>query len=1510
MVLRLRSCRLAAVLVWMFLFGATQLAHASASLLFRGLVRTINTGGSITLLSPSAMVVDPAGDVFIVDTNNTQIVEVNAQGTASLLTITGLSPASLSSPSAIAIDGAGNLYIADTGNIRVVKVSPSGAGSVISTGSVTLTSPQGIALDQSGDIFIADAGQIVEVTSGGPAAALTINVSPSLSNLKGLAVDVSGRLYIADYGNNRVVTVAAGSTTGVVFSTGALSPALSNPSSVAVDRIGNVYIADTGHNRIVEVDTTGLGTNLANLLSGGLPLSAPLGVAVDAFGAVYIADTTNSRALVVDPGLDGDNGEFADLEFYNSSLNKSAVGFGHITLGSSTPTSLILNFLVGSPVAGLGGVNAFTSGTPNLDFQIVSGINTSCSGTTESGTSCAVEVSFLPTAPGLRNGALVLYDPDLNPVLTVPLYAFGDAPVAVLAPNSGTVISTGGVPVNSPFQIALDGAGNIYSANDSGNLVKIPAGGGTASVVSPSGFTFGIEVDGVAVDGAGNLFISDHLNNRILVITPGGVASVLSIAGLSLALGHPTGLSFDGAGSLYISDYTNGRVIEVSSLFVSGSTSTGIGTVIGTGSFTTSSLGITGVAVDSMGNIYIPDGYRGSDPSRVIKVTASGIASLLSPAGITFSRPEGVSVDGMGNIYVADGGNNRIVEITTAGVASVLAINGLSSPTTLGAPFGVTVDPFGNLYIPDSGNNRALFVNVSGAALTFPHLTGVGTTDTTDGPQTATVANLGNQPLIFSTSPTYTADFPFNSSDENPCTSSTSLSAGTVCDVSINFVPQSLGSLSAGITVTNNTLNVFGSTQQVSVSGTGFNSIQSTSTTVMVSPPSPVYGQLLTFTATVPSAGTVTFTDLTTSTTLAANVGLISGVATFSISTLGAGSHIIQAVYNPTGNFSTSSATVALTIAKASTSTTVTRSGHILTAAVKVIAPGAGIPTGSVEFLNGSTVLGTVALSGGTAALTLAVIPSSIIFTAVYSGDGNFNGNNSTAVTHTTSSVSLSSSANPSALGQTVTFSAVVTVGPASAGIVTGTVQFFDGATALSSVNVSGGIAVFTTAALTGGSHNIVAEYSGNSTFPPARASYYQTVNAPVTMTISEAPTAPVFGQAVVFTASVSAVVPPGLVAPTGHVTWVDLASGTPLGMAPLSSGTATLSLTLAAGTHVINVLYSGDANWSYSASTLTITVARANSSSAVSIGVASGQLRLAANVAAVAPGAGTPTGSVQFLDTAKNAIVATTTLSGGTGSATIGTGAVADVMDRPIAVVYSGDSNFNGSKSAPLPSLVSGAWNYSGSFAPDEIASLYGIIGLIGDTTATSPLSNSLSGVTVTITDSSGAVSPALLYGVYASKDQINLLLPDGIVAGLAVMTITLPGGGTITGVVNIVQSAPGIFTSAMNGQGVYAGQVIYVQQDGSQTVVGSSGPVTLAAGDQVYLVLYGTGLRHANSVTATANGASVPVIYHGAQGSYDGLDQINLGPLPADLAGAGVVKLVITADGQAANTVTLNIQ
>ena len=202
-------------------------------------------------------------------------------------------------------------------------------------------------------------------------------------------------------------------------------------------------------------------------------------------------------------------------------------------------------------------------------------------------------------------------------------------------------------------------------------------------------------------------------------------------------------------------------------------------------------------------------------------------------------------------------------------------------------------------------------------------------------------------------------------------------------------------------------------------------------------------------------------------------------------------------------------------------------------------------------------------------------------------------------------------------------------------------------------------------------------------------------------------------------------------------------------------------------------------------------------------------------------------------------------------------------------------------------------------------------VAGLKGDTAAaTLPLATSLAGVSAQITDSAGVSQPALLYGTFASAGQVNLVLPAGLANGLAGLTLTLPEAATAATVIQIAPAAPGIFTVTANGQGLYAGQVIYAHADGSQTVVNSTaGPIDLStAKEQVFLVLYGTGIRHAGIVTATANGVPLPVQFFGAQGQYPGLDQINL-QVPVELTGAGTVNLVVTA-GQPANVVTINIR
>ena len=767
---------LPACILWlMFIYSGT-LWCIPPSVVFNGVATVLDTG-STALNHPRGVIVDHAGNIYISDTAHNQIVKETPAGSASALSITGLSTG-LSGPEGLASDGSGNLYIADTGNNRIVVVTSAGAGSAVDLGSVVVNSPQAVAMDGSGNLYIADTGnnRIVKLPSGGAAAVLTITgLGTALSAPAGLSVDPTGNLYIADGGNNRIVKVTAGGA-GSALSISGLGTALSAPTGVAVDSFANVFIADAGNNRVVAVTSSGTGSVPS---TGSLTLNTPYALGLDVSGMIYVADTANSRIAV---------------------LMVSAVGFGELPVGAISGGSLTLPFTIGV-AATLGSVQALTLGAQSLDFTL--GAGTTCTnGTTN--TTCNVEVQFLPVAAGLRRGAVALFDQSSALLAFVPIYGIGSAPLAALSPGTSSVISTGGVSLSSPFQAAIDGAGNSYVSNYTGNnVVKIAAGGGSASVVSTGAFTLS-EACGVALDGAGNLYIADYGHSRIVQVKSTGGASVFTITGLAQAISYPAALAFDEAGNLYIADYGNGRIVKV--------TPAGAGTVVAAGSYVFGASTITGVAVDPRGNVYIADRSN----NRVIKVAPSGAASSVSVTGLTLSSPQGVAADGTGNVYIADSGHRRVIELTSAGTASVVQTPGQTIGTLL---FAVTPDGNGNLVVADWANNRVLMVNRATSALSFAS-TGVGATSS-DSPKTATVTNLGNDELVFSAATAYTADFAENTSDSDLCASSTTLQPGEACDVSVLFTPQSVGTLSANVVVTNNHLNGSDATQNVAVSGTG-----------------------------------------------------------------------------------------------------------------------------------------------------------------------------------------------------------------------------------------------------------------------------------------------------------------------------------------------------------------------------------------------------------------------------------------------------------------------------------------------------------------------------------------------------------------------------------------------------------------------------------------------------------------------------------------------------------------
>jgi Bacterial Ig-like domain (group 3)/Beta-propeller repeat len=161
---------------------------------------------------------------------------------------------------------------------------------------------------------------------------------------------------------------------------------------------------------------------------------------------------------------------------------------------------------------------------------------------------------------------------------------------------------------------------------------------------------------------------------------------------------------------------------------------------------------------------------------------------------------------------------------------------------------------------------------------------------------------------------------------------------------------------------------------------------------------------------------------------------------------------------------------------------------------------GPGAPTGTVSFYDDAADIGSGTLVGGqTTLITSALSVGSHSITAVYAGDSNFTGSTSLVLTQTVdpaaTTTSVQSSATPSIVNQSVTFTATVSAAAPGSGTPDGSVVFQDGANQLATVPLNSGSAVFTTSALSAGSHSISASYSGSSNFLASSNSLTQQVN-------------------------------------------------------------------------------------------------------------------------------------------------------------------------------------------------------------------------------------------------------------------------------------------------------------------------------------------------------------------------------------------------------------------------------
>jgi autotransporter-associated beta strand protein len=438
----------------------------------------------------------------------------------------------------------------------------------------------------------------------------------------------------------------------------------------------------------------------------------------------------------------------------------------------------------------------------------------------------------------------------------------------------------------------------------------------------------------------------------------------------------------------------------------------------------------------------------------------------------------------------------------------------------------------------------------------------------------------------------------------------------------------------------------------------------------------------------LPPTGPVAFFD---GSTFIGFTDVNSGLASIVVDNLTPGAHPIKAEYTGDAFYQgLTSPVFAQVITKATTSTTLFSSpnptplGQSVTLTAQVIPIADGTPPGTVSFFDNGALLGTAPLSGGVASFSTSTLPlGTQAITATYSGDPNYITSTSAAVAQTVSpavsAVVIDALQGPTSLGGATSFGVVVGVSSPSVSP-DGTLTFFDGSSVIGTLPYQGQLAVFTTTMLAPGDHSISVSYSGNGQVLGSHSSSVdQLVAAAPTVTglVSSAPQAS-YGQQVTYTAIVAG--QSGMVT-GGTVQFFD--GSKLLGTAAAVAGQASLTvIATTPGTHFIFATYTGSTvNLPSSSTALPEQVVQASSAVVAYAQVFPPGVGFPTTVFPVAPGFGVPTGTLTFFANGKQ-IGHETLVNGMAGVFTVPR---SKVLNKFITVSYSGDANFNASKSTQI---------------------------------------------------------------------------------------------------------------------------------------------------------------------------------------------------------------------------------
>lgn len=691
------------------------------------------TGTSLS--APNGAVLDGLGNIYMVNGNHTITKTDLSTGVTSIIAGIPGTPGSADNPGAtatfnyptgIAYDGSGFLYVADYLNNTIRKISTAspftvttiaGSGTAAETDGngtgAAFNNPRGIIYDTvSGNLYVCDftGGTLRQITPTGDVT--TIATIPAATNLTYDGTNfyiTTHNIYnsIVKVGPSPAYTVStfAGSGAASEVDGTATGATFNSPAGITYDSLsGCLYVSDYGGNKIRKITIAGA---VVTTLAGSGTVADVDGVAAKAqFATPYTINTDNAGNLYV---CDSTTNAIRPINIIGYSISPNL------------PKGLSFNTATG-----------VITGTPKL---ISSSATYTVTATNSSGSvSTTITIHVNAATP-----SSIYYSPSTN------LYTYG-IPVSTLTPtNTGctptgtyaNVTSVSASGFSNPQGIAVDSAGNIYTANYNANTITqtviatgvttIIAGSGAAGSSDNATGTLATfkNPEGIVYTG-GYLYVTDAGNNiirKISTTAPYAVTTFAGTAGSASDLdGTGTAALFNNLGAITYDGYSNLYICEawgpVKKITIPGAVVTTIAT-------------INTPATGSPNSILYGDGslYVSTASGLILNIityapytisTFAGVAGSTSSVDGTgtsaeFYNPEGMVYDQASHcIYVADENSYVIRKITLPGAAvtTVAGKAGISGTTdgignnaTFGSVYGLADDNGGNIYVSDTGGN-------------------------------------------------------------------------------------------------------------------------------------------------------------------------------------------------------------------------------------------------------------------------------------------------------------------------------------------------------------------------------------------------------------------------------------------------------------------------------------------------------------------------------------------------------------------------------------------------------------------------------------------------------------------------------------------------------------------------------------------------------------------------------------------------------------------------------------